>query len=221
MTQINLSGVGMMSQRTRDRLVETLGKMGIRSKQVLEAIKTTPRHLFIDEALASRAYENTSLPIGYNQTISQPYIVAKMIESVLGERQLDSVLEIGTGSGYQSVMLAQFAKKVYTLERIQPLLSKAKRRFFTLRYNNIYAMHSDGLQGCFKHAPYDAIVVSAAPVSIPDVLREQLAVGGRLIAPVGASGDQRLLLVVHTATGFDEHRLDRVRFVPMLAGLNY
>jgi len=217
---VDRKGIGMTSQRSRDRLAKTLEEMGIQSRQVLEVIKSTPRHLFVDEALASRAYENTALPIGYNQTISQPYIVARMVESVLVSGSMDKVLEIGTGCGYQSVILAQFARQVYTLERIEPLLSRARERFYALKYNNIRAMHGDGTQGWPKYAPFDAVVVSAAPVGVPTALLDQLTVNGRLVIPVGKSGDQKLLLITRTEQGFEEERLDWVSFVPMLEGLD-
>ena len=209
----------MTSQRARNRLADTLHGMGIKSKCVLAAIKTTPRHLFVDEAIASRAYENTALPIGHNQTISQPYIVARMIEALINGGTLNNVLEIGTGCGYQTVILAQFAKRVYTLERIDALLCKARERFFTLKYGNIRAKHGDGNAGWPQYAPFDGIIVSAAPLGVPESLLQQLTVNGRLVIPVGGPGEQALLLITRTEQGFREQRLDWVSFVPMVEGV--
>jgi protein-L-isoaspartate(D-aspartate) O-methyltransferase len=213
-------GIGMTSQRSRNRLVEQLRAMGIKSEHILEAIKNTPRHIFIDEALASRAYDNTALPIGYNQTISQPYIVAKMTEALLdGGQQMENVLEIGTGCGYQTLILSMFAKQVSTIERIGALLGKARERFYSLKCRNIRAMNGDGNLGWPDFAPYDGILVGAAPVGIPHQLLDQLTFNGRLVIPVGKSGSQELLLITRTEDGFKEKRLDTVSFVPMLEGL--
>ncbi len=208
----------MTSQRSRDRLVEQLSDMGIKSEIVLEALRSTPRHIFVDEALASRAYDNTALPIGYNQTISQPYIVARMTEALLEAGDLDRVLEIGTGCGYQTAILAQFARRVYSIERIEALLAGARERFHTLSYRNIRAKYGDGNKGWPEHAPFQGILVSAAPAKIPEALMEQLAVGGRIIIPISHSGGQKLLSVVRTRTGFVEKNLDPVSFVPMRTG---
>ena len=208
----------MTSQRSRDRLVRQLRDMGIESETVLASIRSTPRHIFIDEALASRAYDNTALPIGQNQTISQPYIVARMTEALLEAGDLDKVLEIGTGCGYQTAILAQLARRVYSIERIEVLLAGARERFHTLNYRNIKAKYGDGTRGWPEHAPFQGILVSAAPAKIPDALMEQLAVGGRIIIPIGHSGGQKLLSVVRTRTGFVEKNLDPVSFVPMLKG---
>ena len=164
------SGIGMTSQRTRDRLAEKLVKMGIQSEVVLNAIRNTPRHLFVDEALESRAYENTALPIGFNQTISQPYIVAKMTEALIKNRTLKNVLEVGTGCGYQTIIMAQFTKRIYTIERINGLLKKARERFQRLRFTNIRSKHADGNIGWPEHAPYDGIIVAAAPAGVPEAL---------------------------------------------------
>ncbi len=210
----------MTSQRARDRLVRQLREMGIRSEAVLEAIRNTPRHIFVDEALASRAYDNTALPIGYNQTISQPYIVARMTEALIEDGKLKNVLEIGTGCGYQTVILAKFAGQVSTIERIDALLVKARERFYTLKCRNIRAKNGDGYLGWPEYAPYDGILVSAAPIGVPEQLLEQLAVNGRLIVPVGQSGSQQLLLVTRTEEGFTEKRLDWVSFVPMMEGVS-
>lgn len=213
-------GIGMTSQRTRDRLANTLVDMGIKSNVVLDVIRKTPRHLFVDEALASRAYENTALPIGFSQTISQPYIVAKMTEALIQDRQLENVLEVGTGCGYQTVVMAQFAKRVYTVERINGLLMRARQRFQKLGYTNIRSKHADGNIGWPTHAPFDGIIVAAAPIGVPDALREQLAIDGRLIIPVGGSGDQKLLLITRREDGYEEEVVDSVSFVPMLGGLD-
>ena len=208
----------MTSQRSRDRLVRQLRDMGIASETVLASIRSTPRHIFIDEALASRAYDNTALPIGQNQTISQPYIVARMTEALLEAGDLDQVLEIGTGCGYQTAILAQLARRVYSIERIEVLLAGARERFHTLNYRNIKAKYGDGARGWPEHAPFQGILVSAAPAKIPEALMEQLAVGGRIIIPIGHSEGQKLLSVARTRTGFVEKSLDPVSFVPMLKG---
>lgn len=209
----------MTSQRARDRMVTRLHEMGIRDEQVLAVMRQTPRHIFVDEALASRAYENTALPIGYGQTISQPYIVARMTEALLQGQKMERVLEIGTGCGYQSVVLAQLVGRVYSIERIDALLGKAREHFMSLGIRNIRTKYSDGNLGWPEHAPYDGIIVAAAPLGVPHALLEQLAIGGRLLIPVGHSGAQHLLAVTRTADGFQEDRLDGVSFVPMLEGL--
>ncbi len=216
----NHHGIGMTSQRTRNRLATTLAEMGIASEQVLNAVRNTPRHIFIDEALASRAYENTALPIGYNQTISQPYIVAKMTESLIKDKPLDNVLEIGTGCGYQTVIMAQFAKRVYTIERINGLLIKARERFQQLDYYNIRSKNADGIAGWSVYAPFSSIIVTAAPIGVPNALLEQLAIGGRFIIPVGKSGEQKLLLITRTEESYEEQYIDSVNFVPMLDGID-
>jgi len=211
-------GIGMTSQRSRDRLVHQLREMGIRSEQVLELIRNTPRHIFVDEALATRAYDNTALPIGFNQTISQPYIVACMTEALLADGPLDTVLEIGTGCGYQTVILSKLAGKVYSVERIEALVRRARQNFRVLDCRNIFVRHGDGNQGWLERAPFSAILVAAAPLGVPRALLEQLAPGGRLIIPVGRSGQQELLSILRTADGYDERRLDWVSFVPMIEG---
>ncbi len=188
-------GIGMTSQRTRDRLVERLREKGIRNEKVLDVIGNTPRHLFVDEALASRAYEDTALPIGYNQTISQPYIVAVMTDLVTRNNP-GKVLEIGTGSGYQAAVLAPLVDKVYTVERIEPLATQARQRFRKLGIRNVRASYTDGTEGLPEFAPYDAIITTAAAEEIPDALLEQLSPeGGRLIIPVGSRARQTLMLV--------------------------
>jgi protein-L-isoaspartate(D-aspartate) O-methyltransferase len=210
----------MTSQRTRDRLVERLRREGIRNERVLEVIRNTPRHLFLDEALASRSYEDTALPISYGQTISQPYIVARMTELLLERGQVKKVLEVGTGSGYQAAILSQLVEVVYSVERIEPLVKQARQRFFDLKYNNIRLMHSDGNWGWPEHAPYDGILVTAAPVAVPEELLQQLAVGARLVIPIGEQGLQRLVTVTRTADGFEQEQQEYVSFVPLLAGTN-
>ena len=214
------SGIGMTSQRTRDRLAEKLVEMGIQSDVVLNAIRNTPRHLFVDEALASRAYENTALPIGFNQTISQPYIVAKMTEALIKNRTLKNVLEVGTGCGYQTIIMAQFTKRIYTIERINGLLTRARERFQQLRFSNIRSKHADGNIGWSEHAPFDGIIVAAAPTGVPEALLEQLAVNGRLIIPVGKTGEQKLLLFTREEESYEKKIIDSVSFVPMLGGID-
>ena len=212
------SGIGMTSQRTRDRLVRRLAEDGIHNPQVLEVIRTTPRHLFVDEALASRSYEDTALPIGHGQTISQPYIVARMTEALLEGGPLDKVLEVGTGSGYQAAILSPLVGEVYTVERIRPLLDQARQRFFDLRLNNIRCKYSDGTWGWPEAGPFAGIIATAAPERVPEALLQQLAPGGRLVVPVGGRGVQTLVLITRSAGGFEQQELDRVSFVPMLSG---
>lgn len=211
-------GIGMTSQRTRERLVQRLRDEGIRDHRVLGSIRDTPRHLFVDEALASRAYEDTALPIGKAQTISQPYVVARMTEILLGAGPLENVLEIGTGSGYQTAVLSPLVRRVYTTERIQILLDQARRRFQRLQLRNIVTKHADGGLGLPEYAPFDGIIVTAAPEGIPRVLVEQLRIGGRLVLPVGQEDQQVLVLVIRTADGYEREMLERVSFVPLLGG---
>ncbi len=208
----------MTSQRTRDRLVRRLRAEGIADARVLDAIARTPRHLFVDEALASRAYEDTALPIGYGQTISQPYIVARMTEAIMAAPAPEKVLEIGTGCGYQTAVLASLVPKVYTVERIGALLEQARRRLRALGVRNVRYRHGDGAQGWPEQAPFDAILVAAAPDEIPPALLEQLAPGGRLVIPTGPPGGQWLLEVVRTAEGFEQRTLGAVSFVPLRGG---
>jgi protein-L-isoaspartate(D-aspartate) O-methyltransferase len=211
-------GVGMTSQRTRDRLVARLREEGIRNEAVLEVIRNTPRHLFVDEALASRAYEDTALPIGYNQTISQPYIVAAMTDLVLRGKPR-KVLEIGTGSGYQAAVLAPLVEKLYTVERIEPLALQARQRFRKLGLRNIRASYSDGTEGLLEFAPYDAIITTAASEEIPPALLEQLSPdGGRLVIPLGGPHYQTLTLVTRQGDTYEQEDLDPVIFVPLLRG---
>lgn len=211
-------GIGMTSQRTRERLVQRLQAEGIRDTAVLEAIRQVPRHIFVDEALASRAYEDTPLPIGYGQTISQPYIVALMTQTLLEEGIPQRVLEVGTGSGYQAAILARLVPRVYTVERIELLLRRARTRFSELRLHNIHAQLSDGSWGWEAHAPYDGIVVTAAPLEIPQPLLAQLADGGRMIIPVGRRGAQDLRIITRLGDRYEDRHLAAVSFVPLIPG---
>ncbi|MFW5453277.1 protein-L-isoaspartate(D-aspartate) O-methyltransferase [Thioalkalivibrio sulfidiphilus] len=209
----------MTSQRTRDRLVRQLEEAGIRNRRVLDVIRHTPRHLFVDEAMASRAYENTALPIGYGQTISQPYVVARMTEALLEGGPRRKVLEVGTGSGYQAAVLAPLVERVYSVERIQGLQRRAREVLSTLRIRNVSLKHSDGGWGWPEQAPFDAIMLTAAPREIPEALLQQLGEGGVLVAPVGdEGGSQKLIRITRTANGFEQEVLESVSFVPMLPG---
>jgi protein-L-isoaspartate(D-aspartate) O-methyltransferase len=212
-------GIGMTSQGTRDRLVETLRREGIKDERVLKAITQVPRHKFVDEALSSRAYENTALPIGQSQTISQPWIVARMTEAILDGGQPEKVLEVGTGSGYQAAILSHLVPKVFTVERIEELLKLARRRFHNLRLNNIYLRYADGHLGWPSQAPFDGIMATAVAKDVPQELLQQLRVGGLLVIPVERNGQQRLFTVRRGESGFEETDLGAVVFVPMLSGL--
>lgn len=216
---LDLQGIGMTSRRTRERLISRLREKGIVDMRVLDVILATPRHLFLDEALAHRAYEDTSLPIGFNQTISQPYTVARMTEALLAGGPLQSVLEVGTGSGYQTAVLAQLVDQLYSVERIRPLQEKARSRLQRLKLYNVMLRHSDGGMGWPEKGPFDGILVTAAPAEVPPELLEQLAPGGRLVIPVG--GDlQQLKLVIRNHDGsFTTEVLEGVKFVPLLSGL--
>ncbi len=209
----------MTSQRTRNRLVDQLREMGITSEAVLDLIRTTPRHLFVDEALASRAYENNALPIGFGQTISQPYIVAAMTALLVESGPLAKVLEVGAGCGYQTVVLARFAQQVYSIERIAALANRLRERLHELRVTNVRVRHGDGRQGWTAHAPFDAILVAAAASSIPRALIDQLGIGGRLIMPLGKPRDQMLTVLRKTADGISEEEIERVSFVPLVDGV--
>lgn len=213
-----LQGIGMTSRRTRERMLRRLQEQGIRNNRVLDVMGSTPRHIFVDEALSSRAYEDTALPIGFNQTISQPYTVAKMTELLLAFGAPAKVLEIGTGCGYQTAVLAQLVGHVYSVERILPLQKKAKDHLWHLKLKNISYRHSDGGWGWPEHAPYDGILVAAAPSEIPVMLLEQMAVGGVMIIPIGRGGRQDLQRVIRTVDGFEVEQLEPVTFVPFLAG---
>ncbi len=214
-----ISGIGMTSQRARDRLIKRLEQQGIVDRRVLEIMRSTPRHLFIDEALAHRAYEDTALPIGHNQTISQPYIVALMTQAVLAGGKLKKVLEIGTGSGYQTAILAQLCEEVYSVERIKPLQDLARQRLRLLKLNNVQFKHSDGGFGWPEKGPFDAILCAAAPGIIPQELLDQMAVGAHMVIPVAGRDDvQDLVMVLRTDTGYQQQVLEKVRFVPFLRG---
>lgn len=210
-------GIGMTSQRTRDRLVQRLRSEGIKDNIVLEAIGSVPRHLFVDEALASRAYEDTALPIGYGQTISQPYIVARMTELLMDVKP-GTVLEVGTGSGYQSAILSRLVDKVYTTERIESLASQARQRFRRLGYRNVRVQHSDGSWGWPQFGPFDAVIVTAGGADIPKPLLEQLAIGGRLVMPLGDRVRQILVSVTRTPSVYERVDLEPVVFVPLIGG---
>jgi protein-L-isoaspartate(D-aspartate) O-methyltransferase len=212
-------GIGMTSPGTRDRLVKRLREKGIRDERVLAAIMNTPRHAFIDEALNSRAYEDTALPIGQGQTISQPWIVARMTEALLEGGGMNKVLEVGTGSGYQAAVLAQLVQEVFTVERIKELLRSARRLFHRMRLSNVHARHADGHAGWASQAPFDGIMVTAAARTIPEDLVAQLRIGGRLVMPLDRGNEQRLLCIERTEDGFETEDLGGVVFVPMLSGL--
>jgi protein-L-isoaspartate(D-aspartate) O-methyltransferase len=212
-------GIGMTSSRTRGRMVERLRASGIRDERVLAALGSVPRHAFVEEALASRAYEDTALPIGFSQTISQPYVVARMIELLLEGRTPGKVLEIGTGCGYQAAVLAAIFPEVYSIERIKALLERARRNLLGLRLANLRLAHGDGYAGLQQAAPFHSIIVAAAAPSVPQALLQQLAPGGRMILPLAAGKDaQRLVLIERNGRALTETELDPVRFVPMKAG---
>ncbi|MBS98227.1 MAG: protein-L-isoaspartate O-methyltransferase [Oceanospirillaceae bacterium] len=209
----------MTSRRTRDRLISRLREQGISNEQVLVTVRDTPRHIFIDEALSHRAYEDSSLPIGFNQTISQPYIVARMTELLLEDGPLESVLEVGTGSGYQTAILAQLVGQVYSVERIRGLQEKARKRIQQLRFRNVMFRHTDGGMGWPDKGPFDGIMITAAPEQVPEELLTQLKVGGVMVLPVGDGNSQVLMRVRRTGDEeFERETLENVRFVPMLAG---
>jgi protein-L-isoaspartate(D-aspartate) O-methyltransferase len=222
-TVIRTTGIGMTSQRTRERMLARLREQGIKDELTLAAISEIPRHIFVDEALATRAYEDVSLPIGYGQTISQPYTVAKMTETLRAGRTLGKVLEIGTGCGYQTAVLSKVASEVYSLERISPLVMKARKHLREIRMSNIKLKHADGTMGLPDYAPFDGIIVTAAATHIPEDLLQQLAVGGRLVIPVGVE-EQTLYLIervaTETGTEFIKTKLEPVKFVPLLGGTN-
>ena len=208
----------MTSARTRDRLVNRLRAQGIDNEDVLQQIRNVPRHLFVDEALASRAYEDTALPIGHGQTISQPYVVARMTEALLDGFEGEKVLEIGTGCGYQTAVLSPLVKRIYSVERIPELLKKTRQRLRDLDIYNVQFRPGDGWQGWPKYAPYDGIIVAAAAPVLPEKLLEQLAPGGRLVMPVGPSGRQELVLVTRHDDHFEQRSLGAVSFVPLVQG---
>jgi len=218
----NAAGVGMTSERTRKRMVERLRDQGIRDERVLAAMAAVPRHLFVEEALASRAYEDTALPIGFGQTISQPYVVARMTEVLIENQSPKKLLEVGTGCGYQAAVLAHVFPEVYSLERIKGLLERARGNLLALRLKNLRLAHGDGYAGLEGAAPFQSIIVAAAAQRMPEALLRQLAPGGRMVLPLAqvgkAGGGQRLVLVERNGRGFLESELDAVRFVPMEAG---
>ena len=221
MADLRISGIGMTSARTRDRLVQRLREQGIANLAVLERIRNVPRHIFVDEALGSRAYEDTALPIGYGQTISQPYIVARMTEALLEGAPADgvSVLEVGTGCGYQTAVLAPLVAQLYSIERIEPLLARARERLKELGIRNVRFRHGDGSLGWKSHAPYDGILVAAAPLSVPDALIKQLKLGGRLVVPIGPEGEQQLVRFTRREQRVEREPLGAVAFVPLLGGM--
>ena len=213
------AGIGMTSQRTRLRLVERLRAQGIKDEKVLAVIGEVPRHLFVDEALSSRAYDDIALPVGFGQTISSPHTVARMTELARAGGKLNKVLEIGTGCGYQATVLARLAKEVYSIERIAALLATARKHFRELRVANVRLRHGDGLAGMPEVAPFDAIVMTAATTHVPGDLIDQLVVGGRIVLPIARNGEQRLYVIERSAHGYIERKMDTVKFVPLLPGL--
>jgi len=219
MSVVNIQGIGMTSQRTRDRLIERLREQGIKDEVVLDVMRNMPRHIFIDEALASRSYEDTALPIGSGQTISQPFIVARMTEVLLaGKERLGKVLEIGTGSAYQTAILAKISEQVFSIERIQHFIPRAKKILDLLNIRNVNLKHYDGYKGWAGFAPYDAIIVTAAPDEVPVDLLEQLGDGARLVIPSGEEGQQQLHCITREGDEFNKQSLDMVSFVPLVKG---
>jgi protein-L-isoaspartate(D-aspartate) O-methyltransferase len=215
--RVDVNGIGMTSQRTRERLIQRLVEQGIANPRVLDVLRSTPRHLFLDEAMAHRAYEDVALPIGFQQTLSQPYIVARMTELLLATGPRSRVLEIGTGSGYQTAILAQLVDEVYSVERIRPLQQKARQRLRKLKLRNVHMNHADGGLGWAERGPFDGILATAAPERIPEDLLQQLAEGGRLVIPVGGH-TQHLQVVTRTHEGFDTEIVEAVKFVPLRSG---
>jgi protein-L-isoaspartate(D-aspartate) O-methyltransferase len=215
---VSQQGIGMTSQRTRERLIQRLMDQGISQFEVLEAIRSVPRHLFVDEALAHRSYEDTALPIGYGQTLSQPYMVARMSQLALARGRPKKVLELGSGSGYQTAILASLVDEICAIERIKPLVDRAKKQLRALRIRNVRMRHGDGLEGWPTEAPFDLILGAAAPETLPATLLEQLAPDGRLILPVGGRR-QQLMMVTSTTDGYIEEIIEEVNFVPMLQGV--
>ena len=213
-------GIGMTSRRTRERMITRLMEQGIRNRRVLAVMSEMPRHIFVDEALESRAYEDTALPIGHNQTISQPYIVAKMTELLLEKGPLGKVLEIGTGCGYQTAILAKLVNQVYSVERIAPLMKKARDILWELNLKTVGFKHSDGSWGWPEQAPFDGILAADAPADIPEALLEQMAVGGVMVIPVGREGMQWLHRITRTEEGFEDELIEAVTFVPFLSGVS-
>jgi protein-L-isoaspartate(D-aspartate) O-methyltransferase len=219
MVDVRLAGIGMTSARTRDRLVQRLRDQGITNLAVLDRIKNVPRHIFVDEALGSRAYEDTALPIGFGQTISQPYIVARMTEALLEGGPLHNVLEVGTGCGYQTAVLSPLVDRIYTIERIEPLMIRARERIKELGIRNVRFRYGDGIAGWKAHSPFDGILVAAAPLSVPEALLQQLKIGGRLLVPVGPEGEQQLIRFTRKEQRIEKESLGPVAFVPLLGGM--
>ncbi len=217
-TRNGVRGIGMTSARTRDRLVQRLKEQGIRWEAVLNQIRNVPRHLFVDEALASRAYEDTALPIGLGQTISQPFVVARMTEALLQEFSGEKVLEIGTGCGYQTAVMAPLVKQIYSVERIPELLRKTRQRLRDLEIYNVQFRPGDGWEGWPKYGPYDGIIVTAAAPELPPKLLQQLATGGRMVIPIGPPGHQELLFVTRKGDRYEQVSLGGVSFVPLIPG---
>jgi len=217
-TKLNLDGIGMTSRRTRERLIAGLERQGIRNPAVLDVMRATPRHIFIEEAFSHLAYEDRPVNIGYKQTVSQPYVVARMTEAVLRDGPPDKVLEIGAGCGYQTAVIAPLAGMVYSIERIKPLHDKAVANLRLLGIDNIELMHGDGSRGHPEQSPFDAIIVAAAPLGVPRELLAQLADGGRPVIPVGRPAGQELRLITRRGGQFHSQMLDHVRFVPLLQG---
>ncbi len=209
----------MTSQRTRGRMIQRLSEAGIREPELLEVMGRLPRHLFVDEALASRAYEDSALPIGHGQTISQPYTVARMTQALIERGRPDTVLEIGTGSGFQTAVLALLVRRVYSVERVSSLLERARVRLRTLQFRNIRLKHGDGAYGWPEYAPFGGILVTAAPRGVPRILAEQLALGGVMVLPIGQGDSQVLMRVTRLDEGFRHEVLEPVVFVPLLSGL--
>jgi protein-L-isoaspartate(D-aspartate) O-methyltransferase len=218
MADVRFAGIGMTSARTRDRLVQRLREQGISNLAVLDRIRNVPRHIFVDEALGTRAYEDTALPIGFGQTISQPYIVARMTEALLEGGPLLNVLEVGTGCGYQTAVLAPLVERIYTIERVEPLVTRAKERIKELGIRNVRFRYGDGTLGWKAHAPFDGILVAAAPLVVPEELIRQLKVGGRLLVPVGGEGEQELIRFTRKEQRVERQSLGAVAFVPLLGG---
>lgn len=217
-TAANRQGIGMTSQRTRERLVDQLIALGVQDVRVLDVMRSTPRHLFLDEALAHRAYEDKSLPIGHNQTLSRPYTVARMSELLLASCAAKKVLEIGTGSGYQTSVLAQLVPRILTMERIEPLLDQARDRLQQMGIHNVVYKHGDGYEGWPAREPFDGIMVTAAPSQVPQALQWQLAEGGCMIIPVG-DDDQYLLKITRSGNHFSKQKIEAANFVPLVNGL--
>ena len=218
MTELNLAGIGMTSQRTRDRLIHRLKEQGIKNLDVLQTMAKTPRHIFLDEALAHRAYEDSALPIGFQQTLSQPYTVARMTELLVENGPRLRVLEVGTGSGYQTTVLAQLVERVYSVERIKPLQDKARERLRLLGLNNVHLRHADGGFGWADRGPFDGIISTAAPTQVPPELIEQLAVGGRLVIPIGDDREQHLHVIDRMENTVKVGVIEPVKFVPLQSG---